>query len=96
MGIDVGCNGEFGGRRGQRHGAALAYAEALAVRPMLAGAFGVVGAIVVTVRAGFVSAVGAAGDGRSRRAGVPQGQPTAPQPRKEQGQEDGEGGKAGA
>lgn len=96
MGINVGCNGEFGGRRGQRHGAALAGTETLAVRPMLAGGFGVVGAIVVTVRADIVSALGAAGDGRSRRAGMPQGQPTAPQPRKEQGQEEGEGGKAGA
>lgn len=87
---------QFDGRRGEWHRAALACAQAVAVAPMVLGTVGCVWRVMVLgcVRPGHL-VLRARSNRLSRRAWMPKRKPTAPEPRKQQGQEDGKWGKTG-
>ena len=90
---------QFEAGRCQRHRATLTCAQAFAVCPMVLGGRRCLGPVMVLgalVRPGHLVLRRPRPECLGRRAGVPERKPTASEPRKQEGQEDGERGKAGA
>ena len=90
---------QFEAGRRERYRAALACPEAFTVGPMMLWVRWCLGPVMVVgalVRSGRLVLRRPCARSFSRRAGVPERQPTAAEPWKQEGQEDGERGEASA